>query len=1083
MELTWEDVPLPAPDCLVFNRDLYDKFSLAPTIKGLWDIAVGSPTVKVDVKEQLQDPSGPAKLPSTQNQSNSSSNINDERSGTGESSSDSQDEDSKVHRPPASEAVSRQGPSHPRPSGQDPSLPGQVPELFPEPRIPYPCFSRLTSKDQLTYLHVLTSKQPREASQTLLLNVNSERSEFMRYLQEVARMCPDDYNYISQGAALYSEEYLRACLDQIRRLPQLYQIHEITSLTGGNFSSSLQLNFEKQLLTMGEVLITDHKVVPNEAQLAFDYETVSSDIPPVKKAKLSHSGVSTDSNAEKLSGRYEPHVVLSRESLVRLLDNHGPDFTDPWELPVVVKTNPGRGSSQSKTVFVDPPLLQTELTVRERSQLFHEESMKLSVNKTGTKNVFHLMTETPAMNKQLPAESSQRRLVSFETSGLDFGLDLTDLETFGEATQSPKRLKTHNLQKDLVSQPKDLVSQPKDLVSPPKDLVSPPKDLVSPPKDLVSPPKDLVSPPKDLVSQPKDLVSQPTDLVSQPTDLVSQPTDLVSQPTDLVSPPTDLVSQPKTKSKQYSGTLVKEESKASRTPDEEGNLFWTNRTVVSETEEREQSCAEQSLAATVPSANQLKPGSVQDSEEQFSSGGDSEDERLVIDDPVSPVSTTNRLPPAMMTQLSPTRQQDTPRPPCASSPPPLAPLCLLTTTPRPPCASSPPPLAPGTRRVARKAKVPGGCDQLDQILAMQKAMLKPKPNQTQDPARTCSSQAAEPLSNPNPQSLVKPSVSNYLDSTQDGETYVDAPSQPGPIDNRKTVQQKRLLCEDLMGGAEDEEDYLSPEEGNLLYKLYSLQDLLLLVRSDVYLAHTRRLGTSNKVVPVYVLSKMEYQLSYGVESLTKTEACRLWAETLLHSSTVPYIGHISAHTSKVALLRKLPETWKPNASCDFKPTKSLNILHHLLKKITGLSEGHYLIGHKAGEPFVTIFKAVEGRRIVREAYDLQQTHSSVPPPSALGPVPWVPLDPTLVLPFHQKHSRPPCTFPPPDLQQHKARKGGAGEPGKPGPSKGMAGPANPASSQGAKKKKKKKKNKGKRTQRRDKWMKKQIQRSVQQNSP
>nr|XP_023997575.1 little elongation complex subunit 2 [Salvelinus alpinus] len=523
------------------------------------------------------------------------------------------------------------------------------------------------------------------ADQTLLLHVNSERSEFMRYLQEVARMCPDDYNYISQGAALYSEEYLRACLDQMRMYPQLYQIQEITSLTGGNFSSSLQLNFEKQLLTMGEVVITDHKVVPNEAQLAFDYETVSSDIPPVKKAKLSHSGVSTDSNAEKLSGRYEPHVVLSRESLVRLLDNHGPDFTDPWELPVVVRTNPGRGSSQSKTVYIDPPLLQTEMTVRERSLLFHEESMKLSVNKTGTKNVFQLMTETPAMNNQLPAESSQRMLVSFETSGLDFGLDLTDLETFGETTQSPKRLKTHNVQKDSVS-------------------------------------------------------------------------------------------QPQTKSKQCSGALVKEVSKASRTQDEEVNL-WTNTKVVSETEGRERSCAEQSLTATVPSANQLKPGSVQ--EEQVSSGGDSEDERLVIDDPVSPVSTTNRLPPTTVTQLSPTHQHD---------------------TPRSPSASSPPPLATGTRRVARKAKVPGGCDQLGQILAMQKAMLKPSNNQTQDPARPCSFQPAEPLSNPNPQSLVKPCVSNYLESTQDGETYVDAPSQSGPIDNRKTVQQKRLLCDDLMGG-------------------------------------------------------------------------------------------------------------------------------------------------------------------------------------------------------------------------------------------------------------------------------------------
>lgn len=43
-------------------------------------------------------------------------------------------------------------------------------------------------------------------------------------------------------------------------------------------------------------------------------------------------------------------------------------------------------------------------------------------------------------------------------------------------------------------------------------------------------------------------------------------------------------------------------------------------------------------------------------------------------------------------------------------------------------------------------------------------------------------------------------------------------------------------------------------------------------------------------MPVHVLPKMEYQLSYGVECLSNSEACQLWAETLLHSSTVPYVG-------------------------------------------------------------------------------------------------------------------------------------------------------------------------------------------------
>lgn len=53
--------------------------------------------------------------------------------------------------------------------------------------------------------------------------------------------------------------------------------------------------------------------------------------------------VSNDGNAEKLSSFYEPHVCLNRDALVRLLDNHGPEFGERWELPVVVKINPGKG--------------------------------------------------------------------------------------------------------------------------------------------------------------------------------------------------------------------------------------------------------------------------------------------------------------------------------------------------------------------------------------------------------------------------------------------------------------------------------------------------------------------------------------------------------------------------------------------------------------------------------------------------------------------------------------------------------------------------------------------------------------------
>lgn len=48
-----------------------------------------------------------------------------------------------------------------------------------------------------------------------------------------------------------------------------------------------------------------------------------------------------------------------------------------------------------------------------------------------------------------------------------------------------------------------------------------------------------------------------------------------------------------------------------------------------------------------------------------------------------------------------------------------------------------------------------------------------------------------------------------------------------------------LLKEELLVSAEDEEDYEAPKEGSVLYKLYSLLDVLLMVRSSVSIAHPR----------------------------------------------------------------------------------------------------------------------------------------------------------------------------------------------------------------------------------------------------
>ena len=63
--------------------------------------------------------------------------------------------------------------------------------------------------------------------------------------------------------------------------------------------------------------------------------------------------ISSDGNAEKLSDHYEPHVCLTHDALVTLLDNHGPEFSTPWELPVWVKVNSEKGQPFLLSVFTE----------------------------------------------------------------------------------------------------------------------------------------------------------------------------------------------------------------------------------------------------------------------------------------------------------------------------------------------------------------------------------------------------------------------------------------------------------------------------------------------------------------------------------------------------------------------------------------------------------------------------------------------------------------------------------------------------------------------------------------------------------
>ncbi|XP_073435604.1 little elongation complex subunit 2 [Dendrobates tinctorius] len=305
------------------------------------------------------------------------------------------------------------------------------------------------------------------------------------------------------------------------------------------------------------------------------------------------------------------------------------------------------------------------------------------------------------------------------------------------------------------------------------------------------------------------------------------------------------------------------------------------------------------------------------------------------------------------------------------------------------------PSAPRQRKTARK--ISKDVDPVGQILKMQTQLLRADPKKMEQQT-----------------SSVNPEKSEH--STQSAPNIQQI--SPSSFESQRKVQvcqssnHKYLLPNDLMALQEDASEYTVEPEENCAYKMFSLDDMLLLLKSTVHTAKTHR--TVKKIIklqiPVFVLTKVNYQTCYGVESLTESERCRLWTESLIHSKCELYVGHVDAFTSKFFMLEEITVENLKEGLNTFKPANCLNSLRHILKWVTGFQDGSYLLSHVSGDSSVYLYKSTEDHK--RGVYNLHDAHSHAPKaPSSLS-VPWVPLNPNLLLKYHILHGRPPCTFPP-----------------------------------------------------------------------
>uniref|UniRef100_A0A8D2CYW7 Interactor of little elongation complex ELL subunit 2 n=1 Tax=Sciurus vulgaris TaxID=55149 RepID=A0A8D2CYW7_SCIVU len=849
--------------------------------------------------------------------------------------------------------------------------------LLPKPRVPYPRFSRFSQREQRSYVDLLVkyAKIPAN-SKAIGINkneylqyldmkkhVNEEVAEFLKFLQNSAKKCAQDYNMLSDDARLFTEQVLRASIEQVKKYPEFYTLHEVTSLLGFfPFRIEMGLKLEKTLLVLGNVKFVKTVFPSMPAKLQLSKDNMSSIETPEQRAEAMHYDISKDPNAEKLVSRYHPQIALTSQSLFTLLNNHGPSYKEQWEIPVCIQVIPVAGSKPVKVIYINSPLPQKKMTMRERNQIFHEVPLKFMMSKNTSVPVSAVFMDKPEECISEMDTSNEvnecRKIETLENLDLDFDDDVTELETFGVTTTKPSKSPSPASTSTLPIMT-DTSTAPKAAATP----VAP-----SAP-DISANSRSLTQILMEQLQKEKQLV---TGMESGPEECKSKDDQgRVSCGEKVASSDKSLMQDNELKTSDASQLESSKEIENSNEKDMSTDMVYTKDERLNVVDNIENSKEKPSTSETAKTEKVIPCNSDTDEDcliidtqcENNSDGKSAVVGSNLSSRPASPNSSTEQASIGNQTTTTYNSEES----------------CVLKKP---------------IKRVYKKF------DPVGEILKMQDELLKPISRKLPEfPLMNLENSKQPPISE-------QPSAPS------------DASSWPKSGWSSAFQKPKGRLPYELQDYVEDTSEYLAPQEGNFVYKLFSLQDLLLLVRCSVQRIETRPRSKKRKKIrrqfPVYILPKVEYQACYGVEALTESELCRLWTESLLHSNCSFYVGHIDAFTSRLFLLEEITSEELKEKLSALKVSSLFNILQHILKKLSSLQEGSYLLSHAAEDSSLLIYKTSDGK-VTRTAYNLHKTHCDLPGiPSSLS-VPWVPLDPSLLLPYHIHHGRIPCTFPPKSL--------------------------------------------------------------------
>lgn len=204
--------------------------------------------------------------------------------------------------------------------------------------------------------------------------------------------------------------------------------------------------------------------------------------------------------------------------------------------------------------------------------------------------------------------------------------------------------------------------------------------------------------------------------------------------------------------------------------------------------------------------------------------------------------------------------------------------------------------------------------------------------------------------------------------------------------------------------------------GQFTYSLWTFGNLNLLIRTvDFGLMYQANKSGKGSLHPVNVFIKPEYQLSYGYEQITTSEASKWWINTYINPDSLLICARINPITAELLKMDILNQSNILTLS-SFDPAKPMKMIHGILTRLEKmLRPGKYILSHSAKDMHICVYEVIDranGGKATNATYDLHIAHSKQTLTEYEKFVPWVPIDPNIFLDWHIANHRVPLTFPP-----------------------------------------------------------------------